>query len=234
MNTNSNSYTITYASVLVIIVAFVLAFTSAALRDRQTKNQELDKMKQILAALKVDTKGGDAEAMYKQYIQADEILDHTGAVQVQTGGFEIDMATEMNKPETERKLPIYICEVNGARKYVLPLSGAGLWGPIWGYIALDEDKSTVYGAYFSHAAETPGLGAEIAEKPFQAEFVGKHALKNYEVALTVAKFGKVTDPTTEVDGISGGTLTSNGVNAMIKDCLKQYITFLTTKDNKEG
>jgi Na+-transporting NADH:ubiquinone oxidoreductase subunit C len=232
MNTNSNSYTIIYASVIVIVVAFVLAFTSSVLRDRQTKNIELDKMKQILSALNVPIQG-DAEALYQRHIKADQILDHTGAVKAETGGFAIEMASEMNKPEDERSLPYYVCEVDGQTKYVIPLSGAGLWGPIWGYISLNADKNTVFGAYFSHASETPGLGAEIAAKPFQSEFVGKHVMKNYEIALSVVKYGKVADADTQVDGISGGTLTSNGVDQMLKECMKQYIPVLTAKDNKE-
>ncbi len=229
MNTNSNTYTIVYASVMVVIVAFILAFASSALKSAQTKNIELDKMKQILAALNVSTKGQNVEEVYKKYVKADEILSPDGKVIAETGGFDVNMATEMSQPAAERKLPLYVCEVDGQTKYVIPLSGAGLWGPIWGYVGLDDNKDTVYGVYFSHASETPGLGAEIATPYFQQEFVGKKVLKDGHIALGVEKYGKVTDPEYQVDGISGGTITSKGVDAMIKSCLSQYDKFLTNK-----
>lgn len=229
MNTNSNTYTIIYASVMVVIVAFVLAFTSAALKPAQTKNVELDKMKQILAALNVDTKGQDAEKLYKKYVKSDEILNANGEIVSENGGFAIDMATEMSKPAAERQLPLYVCDVDGQTKYVIPLSGAGLWGPIWGYVGLNEDKDTVYGVYFSHASETPGLGAEISTPAFQKEFDGKKVMKDGQIALAVEKNGKVADPAYQVDGISGGTITSKGVDDMIKSCLGQYNKFLTNK-----
>lgn len=229
MNTNSNTYTIIYASVMVVIVAFVLAFTSAALKPAQTKNVELDKMKQILAALNVDTKGQDAEELYKKYVKSDEILNANGEIVSENGGFAIDMATEMSKPAAERQLPLYVCDVDGQTKYVIPLSGAGLWGPIWGYVGLNEDKDTVYGVYFSHASETPGLGAEISTPAFQKEFDGKKVMKDGQIALAVEKNGKVADPAYQVDGISGGTITSKGVDDMIKSCLGQYNKFLTNK-----
>jgi Na+-transporting NADH:ubiquinone oxidoreductase subunit C len=118
--------------------------------------------------------------------------------------------------------------VDGATKYIIPVYGAGLWGPIWGYVALNEDKNTVYGVYFSHSGETPGLGAEITNyQKFQAPFEGKKVLNEGEVALGVMKNGKVENPEFEVDGISGGTITSKGVDAMLKDCLKSYTEFLT-------
>ena len=226
MNTNSNSYTIIYASVMVVIVAFLLAFISSSLKPMQQKNVELDKMKQILTALNVDTKGQNVEELYSQYVKADQILNVDGQVIDQNGGFDISMAAEMSKPAAERKLPLYICEVNGQTKYVIPLSGAGLWGPIWGYVGLDDNKDTVYGVYFSHASETPGLGAEITSSAFQNQFPGKQVMKDGQVALAVEKFGTVTDPTYQVDGISGGTITSVGVSVMIKDCLSQYDNFL--------
>ena len=117
--------------------------------------------------------------------------------------------------------------MDGQTKYVFPVYGAGLWGAIWGYVALNEDKDTVYGVYFSHASETPGLGAEIATDWFQHEFAGKKTLENGAVALGVVKNGKVEKADYQVDGISGGTITSVGVDAMLKACLNNYISFLT-------
>ena len=221
MNTNKNSYTFIYASVMVIIVAFLLAFVSSVLKPIQQKNVELDKKKQVLAALNIFEK--DAEAAYATYVKADQLLATDGSVAAENGGFAVE-----NSAVNAEKLPLYVCEVEGETKYVLPLYGAGLWGPIWGYVALNADKETIYGVYFSHAGETPGLGAEITNRDkFQVPFIGKKALNaDNEVVISVVKNGKVQNPETEVDGISGGTITSQGVDAMLKSSIGLYKAFL--------
>ena len=223
MNTNSNAYTIIYASVMVVIVAFLLAFVSSSLKPIQDKNVELDKMKQILSALNVDTKGQDAQAVYEKYIKKDMILDANGAVKAETGGFALG--------ESKDEFAVFIADVEGQAKYIIPLYGSGLWGAIWGYVALDEDKNTVYGTYFSHAGETPGLGAEISTAPFQAPFKGKHIMKDGQlVSIAVVKPGKTASGQDYVDGISGGTITSVAVQDMLKNCLVRYTNFLTNKE----
>ena len=127
MNTNSNSYTIIYASIMVVIVAFLLAFVSSSLKERQDKNVELDKMKQILTSLNVsDAEKADAESAYRKYVVADQIIDLNGNVIAQNGGFAIE------SKKIDNQLPLYVCKVDGETKYVAPLYGAGLWGPIWG------------------------------------------------------------------------------------------------------
>ena len=224
MNTNKNSYTFIYASVMVIIVAFLLAFVSSVLKPIQQKNVELDKKKQVLAALNIFEK--DAEAAYATYVKADQLLATDGSVAAENGGFAVE-----NAAVNAENLPLYVCEVEGETKYVLPLYGAGLWGPIWGYVALNADKETIYGVYFSHAGETPGLGAEITNREkFQVPFIGKKALNaDNEVVISVVKNGKVQNPDTEVDGISGGTITSQGVDAMLKSSIGLYKAFLAEK-----
>lgn len=218
MNKNSNSYTIIYASVMVVIVAFILAFVSSSLKDLQTKNVELDKKKQILSALNFK-EVEDAEEEYNRYVKEDQIIDKSGNVISSDGGFSLD---------SKDSLSLYVCSVNGETKYVIPVKGAGLWGPIWGYIALNSDKNTVYGTYFSHASETPGLGAEIAKKEFQDRFIDKKVKKDGSIGLSVVKNGKVEAlmKDYQVDGISGGTITSKGVDAMINECLSEYNSFL--------
>ena len=209
---------------MVIIVAFLLAFVSSALKPIQQKNVELDKKKQVLAALNIFEK--DAEAAYNTYVKADQLLNADGTVAAENGGFAVE-----NAAVSEAQLPLYVCEVEGETKYVLPLYGAGLWGPIWGYVALNADKETIYGVYFSHAGETPGLGAEITNRDkFQVPFIGKKALNaDGDVIISVVKNGKVQNAECEVDGISGGTITSNGVNAMLKDGIGLYKAFLNQK-----
>ncbi len=229
MNTNSNSYTIIYASVMVVIVAFLLAFVSSSLRETQNKNVELDTKKQILAALNIkDVK--DAEAEYNKYVKGDMLMNVDGTLTENTSAF--DTAYEKEAKENNR-LQVFVAEVDGEKKYVFPVYGAGLWGAIWGYVALNSDKDTVYGVYFSHASETPGLGAEIASAHFQGEFPGKKTLENGEVVLGVVKNGKVEKPDYQVDGISGGTITSVGVDAMLKACLSSYKNFLTNNNEEE-
>ena len=228
MNTNSNTYTIVYASVMVVIVAFLLAFVSSSLKDKQNENVALDKKKQILSALNVDLKGADAAKLYSELVLQEPILDYaTGAVKAETGAFDIDSKTEYAKPVQDRNIPLFVCQVDGATKYVLPVYGAGLWGPIWGYVALNDDKSTVFGVYFSHAGETPGLGAEITSMPFKSQFPGKQITKEGEfTSIAIVKPGKIAEGVDYVNGISGGTITSQGVDAMLKDGLGQYVNFL--------
>ena len=214
---------------MVIIVAFLLAFVNSSLREAQNKNVELDTKKQILSALKVnDVKDADAE--FERLLIKDMLMGEDGTLTENTEAF----ATAYEKEAKENgRLHVFVAQVDGETKYVFPVYGAGLWGAIWGYVALNADKDTVYGVYFSHASETPGLGAEIATEPFQQQFVGKKTLKDGAVALSVVKNGKVADAAVEVDGISGGTITSNGVDAMLKDCLKNYIKFLTNNNEEE-
>ena len=139
MNTNSNVYTIVYASVMVIIVAFVLAFFSGSLKERQDLNVKLDKKKQILYSLNLDLQDKDPAALYQQYITQELIVNVNGDVVERKGGFDLDIKTELaKKDESSRLLPVYECNIDGETKYIFPLYGAGLWGPIWGYIALNH------------------------------------------------------------------------------------------------
>ena len=223
MNTNSNTYTIIYASVIVVIVAFLLAFVSSSLKDKQNKNVEMDTKKQILSALNIRNVE-DADAEYSKYIKADMLMNEDGTLTENTSGFATGYEKEVKE---NNRLHVFVAEIDGATKYVFPVYGTGLWGAIWGYVALNDDKDTVYGTYFSHASETPGLGAEIATEAFQAQFVNKKTLENGEISLGVVKHGKIEKPDYQVDGISGGTITSVAVDAIIKGCLSNYKKFLT-------
>ena len=233
MKTNSNSYTIIYSAVIVVIVAFLLAFVFQALKPMQDANVALDKKKQILNSLNIrDLSNEEADARYKEVVIADEVIDEKGKI-VEAGtqggekaGFKLE-----SKDYKAGKLALYICKVNGSRKYVIPVYGMGLWGPISGYIALNEDKATVYGAYFNHESETAGLGAEIKDNvAWQEKFQGKKVFTSGDdktIALGVEK--NVTDPATQVDAVTGATLTSNGVRDMLHEALGKYLTFLNDK-----
>lgn len=225
MKTNSNSYTIIYAAVMVVIVAFMLAFVSSSLCDRQNRNVEFDTKKQILSALNVRNVE-DVENTYKKYVKQDMLMQADGTLTENQDGFSTAYEKEV---KTNKRFHVFVAEKDGDTKYVFPVYGTGLWGAIWGYVALNSDKNTVYGVYFSHASETPGLGAEIATEHFQTLFSGKKAVDNGQIVLGVVKNGKVENPECQVDGISGGTITSDGVNLMLKNCLSNYKNFLTKK-----
>ncbi|MDD3077869.1 MAG: NADH:ubiquinone reductase (Na(+)-transporting) subunit C [Paludibacter sp.] len=230
MNTNKNSYTLIYAVVMVVVVALLLALVSSGLKEKQNENIALDKKKQILSSLRLDMSGQDPAALYDKYIVKELVLNSKGDVLSEKRGdaFAIDVIKQNAKPLEERQLPLYVAEVDGQTKYIISVRGAGLWGPIWGYIALDDDKDTVYGTYFSHESETPGLGAEIATRDFQNRFIGKHimnAAKEF-VSIAVMKAGKVDGTRDQIDAISGGTITSKGVQAMLEKSIGQYEVFL--------
>lgn len=233
MKTNSNSYTIIYSVIIVVIVAFLLAFVFQALKPMQDANVALDKKKQILNSLNIrDLNDAQADAKYKEVVVADRVIDEKGKVLLpgtsggENAGFKLE-----SKDYKEGKLALYICRVNGETKYVIPVYGMGLWGPISGYIALNADKSTIYGVYFNHESETAGLGAEIKDnKAWQEKFQGKKLFKNGDdkaIALSVEK--KVEDPTTQVDAVTGATLTSNGVRDMLHEALGKYLVFINQK-----
>jgi len=219
MNTNSNVYTIIYASVMVIIVAFVLAFVSSSLKETQDLNVRLDTKKQILASLNIrDSK--DVAAEYTKIVK-DNLMQEDGTlVEVPAK----DFSSEYNTQILDKKYHVFVCTLDGDTKYIFPVYGAGLWGPIWGYIALNSDKKSVFGVYFGNEGETPGLGAEISTLPFQKRFDNKKVMKNGQVALGVQKNAPQDDYL--VDGVSGGTITSKGVNSMLKACLSNYLPFL--------
>jgi Na+-transporting NADH:ubiquinone oxidoreductase subunit C len=223
LDTNSNAYTIMYASIMVVIVAVVLAFAHSSLKETQEQNVRLDKKKQILSAINVNIDGQNAEELYAQYIKKDLIIDAKGTVVKEEGGFD--------NQNSDNALTLYLAEVNGEIKYIIPLNGNGLWGPIWGYIALNADKNTVFGVYFSHASETPGLGAEIVKPAFKNPFKGKQVMKDGTfTSISVVKKGKLPENGGDyVNGISGGTVTSTAVNDMLYDCIGAYEQFLTKK-----
>lgn len=216
LNTNSNTYTIVYAAVMVIVVAFLLAFISDSLRSKQEENVANDKRSQILASLgmrEID----DVQTAYQETVFKEIVINAKGD-SVGNNAFEKE-----TKDINDNCLPLYVCKANNDTLYVVPLAGRGLWGGLWGYLALKKDFKTVAGAYFSHEGETAGLGARIVESEFQDKFIGKEVFTDStftQVALGVMK--KVENDKAEVDAITGATLTSNGVNDMLRDCLARY------------
>ena len=236
LDTNSDMYAIIYSAVVVVIVAFLLAGVSSLLSPKQIENIRLDKKKQILASLN-QRELPDAAATYEQLIVADPIVNAQGNVVKENEGFEVK-----NEDVNENNLPLYIANIDGAKKYIIPMTGNGLWGGIWGYIALNEDCNTIYGVYFSHASETPGLGAEIAGDKFQSRFtqdkdgnaiVKKVYDENGKVALAVEKGKGKAGADYHIDAVSGATITCNGLQNMLESKLAPYYNYLNKQKTEE-
>ena len=193
LNTNSNAYIIIYSAILVVIVAFLLAFVYQALKPMQDANVALDVKKQILYSLNIrGLDGSEAEAKYAEVVKEEKDVDGQ---------------------------KVYECQIDGKDILVASLKGMGLWGGISGYVAIDPEGK-VFGAYFNHESETAGLGAEIKDsQEWQEKFIGKQIWdENGNVVLSIVK--KVEDAASQVDVVTGATLTSNGVDTMLKDGLK--------------
>ena len=223
LDTGSNVYTIVYASVMVIIVAFLLAFVSSVLKPAQEANVENDTKGQILTSLNIDIKA-DGFNVAKEFENVQDMLWNGTELVPYEGKFLSAYGSAIKAGE----LHVFVAEVGGETKYVLPVTGRGLWGGLWGYIALNADKKTVFGTYFYHTSETAGLGARIGERWFQEQFNGKPIFAGDDtqnIALSVVKAG-ASKAETEVDGVTGATLTSEGVSAMVKDGLTAYISFI--------
>ena len=214
-NTNSNTYIIIYSVVMVVIVAVLLSLAALGLKDRQQANMLNEKKTQIVKALGEDP----ATVSYDSVITKAVILDASGAVVSEDVNEVFDALNDLKASFAAERFPLFVA-TSGV---VAPLYGAGLWGPIWGYIALDTDMNTVKGIVLDHAGETPGLGAEITTPKHQAMYPGKTIYEGEAiVGVTLKKGGADKSNSHEVDAITGGTKTSDGVTAMISDCLNYY------------
>jgi Na+-transporting NADH:ubiquinone oxidoreductase subunit C len=230
MNKEKNTYTLIYASIMVILVALILAYVSDALHPRQARNEEIDKKRQMLASLNIVSTNQNAETLYAKAIVDSWLIDSEGN-RVEGEAFETELSAELQKPLAERKYPAFEASVAGQKKFILSLRGTGLWGPIWGFISLNDDRNTVFGASYGHEGETPGLGAEISRPDFAHKFQGKKIFSDGRfTSIAIVKQGKTVEGRDYVDGISGGTITSGGVDAMWHSSLEFYVPFLMKKE----
>ena len=177
MNRQGNLYTIVYTAVIVCVVGAALAWVSLTLKPKQNDNIRIDKMQQMLSSIRVASDETNAIKLYGRYV-VDEYIINSEGERLEGKAFDVNVANEVKKAPSERKLPVFVCNIDNSTKYILPVYGTGLWGPIWGYVSVDDDGCTVYGAYFSHQGETPGLGAEIATEGFAGQFKGKQLFKD--------------------------------------------------------
>ena len=240
INKNNSGFTFMFSAVMVVVVAVLLAVAAIVLGPFQAKNIRIEKMQNILGSIGVKTDAKEAEKLFNQYIKEQVVLNNKGErVTGDITAFDIDLKKELDKAktgETDKQLfPLFVFNKNGKLYYIIPVRGKGLWGPIWGYMALEGDMNTVHGASFGHKGETPGLGAEINTAEFQNQFVGKKIFDEAGtfVSVKVVKGGAAPDDLHGVDAISGGTITSNGVTEMLKRTLGNYMPYFKTM-NKDG
>lgn len=239
MKSYSNTYIFMFSTVMVLIVAAVLSFVSERLRPIQENNAAMEKKLQILKSVgrgqgtaEATDKDAYIEEQYKEFITGSFVIGEDGERREGVSAFDIVLKDELSKDTVDRDLPVYIyTDADSSEKYIFPLRGTGLWGPIWGYVSLDSDFSTIYGATFSHEKETPGLGAEIAETWFQKQFTG---LKIFDeqgnfTSIQVVKGGAPEGARSAVDAVSGGTITSKALQKMMLDCLGNYLSFFESK-----
>lgn len=231
MNRNSNTYTVLYAAIMVVLVAAILATVAMALKPLQKKNFEIEKKQNILASVNIESTVINAEELYAEKIIKEYVVNSKGEVVEGENAFTTDLKVQRSKKPEERLLPVFECQTADGLKYIFPLYGAGLWGPIWGFVALNDDMNTIYGANFDHQGETPGLGAEISTPIFEDPFVGKKIFDNTGklVSIIVAKVGEAAPEEHKVDGISGGTITSKGLEKMLLDDFTTYQEFFKKK-----
>ena len=238
MNKNSNIYTIIYSVVLVMVVGILLSVVYQALRPKQLENIANDTKKQILASARLTPeKGENISSLFDRHIVSSYLVDASGnRVDNGENPFDINVAIEFKKPIDKRLLPVFECKTDNGLKYIVPVYGAGLWGPIWGYIAFDNNGNTIYGAYFGHEGETPGLGAEIEKPVFRNQFDGKNIFSSNGdfTSIAVVKTGKEPQGKAWVHAVSGGTITSQGVQKMLYDSLEPYIAFFSNLADGES
>lgn len=235
MNTNSNIYTVIYTTVLVIVVAAILAFAATSLAPKQDANVKVETITKILASVGVATDGlsnDEIIAKYSSlatdafYVNADgEVVSHFA-----TSGEGLTLASKSDLKRQQAaivkgealSLPVYVF----GDVTVFPVYGAGLWGPIWGYVALESDLCTVKGAIFDHQGETPGLGAKIAEEPFYSQFAGKKIFDGENFTSIKVVKGGANGDIHGVDAVSGATITSTAVNTSVLTWLSAYMPYI--------
>lgn len=237
MRNFSNTYIFVFSTIMVVVVAAILSTAAMVLQPLQERNIEVQKKRNILSSIRVENDASNAEELYDKYISDSYVINAETEDRESLDAFEIEMELQMKKEFKDRSLPVYISKLeDGTVKYIVPVNGKGLWGPIYGFVSLNDDFLTIYGANFNHDDETPGLGAEINTDWFEAQFEDKKIFNenNEFISVDLVKGGADPESLNEVDAISGGTLTSDGLEKMLFDCLGSYENYFKNqmKNNK--
>lgn len=228
INKNSNGYTFGFAIAMVVVVGSLLSITAMSLKPFQEKNVEQEKKQNILASINIECSRDEASELFTKYVKEQVVINNLGDKVEGKEAFAIDVKKEYKelkaKARTKEQMnyPLFVCEKDGQTYYVVPMVGTGLWGPVWGFVSLQADLNTIYGATFDHKTETPGLGAEIKETPFEKQFSGDVVYTNGKVSIKMIKGGGGAEDPSGVDGITGGTITSVGVEEMIVNTFEIY------------
>ena len=242
VNRESNGYTFLFAIIMVVVVGTVLSLLAIGLKPMRAANNVQKKQLEILSAfINLEDEGISRKNVadkFKEFVNLDEavVLDMNGNLKEGVNAFDVDIQTEYKDKKiksSDKNYPLFIATQNGKKQYVIPVVGKGLWGPIWGNICLDEDMATIKGASFGHKGETPGLGAEITQAFFVNRWIGEK-ISDETGAFTkfeIVKDGSGNAAPMKVDGITGGTITSKGVEEMANRCLAIYATYFQNLKN---
>jgi len=224
----SNRYIFIFSTVLVIVVAILLSLAATLLQPAQEKNLEIEKKKSMLESIGIPASRENTVELYSRYITESFVLNSAGETIDGVDAFKVVLKNEQKKPPEEQYLPVFRATPDdGEKVIILPVEGKGLWGPVWGYVSLKSDMNTIYGVTFDHKGETPGLGAEINTPKFESMFHGKKLFDNESfISIHVLKGGADPSDIHGVDAISGGTITSKGLEKMLFDCIKKYNDYL--------
>jgi len=233
--TDSNSYTIIFSVIMVVVVGSLLAFFANFTKDLRIKNDQVKAQIDILSAIGVEADRSNATEMFTQYIKQQKVISGT-EVSDDEKAYLIDVKKEMDaaKKGKIQRLPLFVAEKDGKTIYILPVRGNGLWDAIWGYIALNDDLKSISGVYFDHKGETPGLGANITESFFTDDFKGEYLydasgnFKGIEISKSNGDPNNEDKSDNQVDAISGATITGNGVGAMINSGIRAYLPYFET------
>lgn len=241
INTEKNTYTVLFATLMVVVVGAILAYLASGLKPRIKENERFEKQQNILYAMGVHENEdagsvnfiptNQVESVFTQFIKEQLVINGDQITQ-DDQAYLIDMKQQLAalKDGKSARLPVFIGEKDGKTFYILPMYGKGLWDAIWGFMALD-DQLVVQGVYFDHKAETPGLGANIKQRFFMDDFQGERIMNNGRLVGINVKKGN-NDPTNgnkddnAVDALAGATITGNGVSAMISESLYLYKDYL--------
>jgi Na+-transporting NADH:ubiquinone oxidoreductase subunit C len=228
MKQYTNRYIFIFSSVMVIIVATILSMAATMLKPQQEKNLEVEKKKSMLESINIPADRTNAEELYSRYIKESMVVNSKGEKKEGLDPFTVEMKLEQKKAPADQSLSVFFATPDdGEKVIILPLEGKGLWGPIYGFISLRSDLNTIYGITFDHKGETPGLGAEINQTPFESQFIGQKLFENGKfVSVKVLKSNEKPIVNHSVDAISGGTITSKGLEKMLYDCLLKYEDYL--------
>jgi Na+-transporting NADH:ubiquinone oxidoreductase subunit C len=218
---------------MVVVVAALLSLAATLLQPAQARNLEIEKKKSMLESILIPATRENTVELYARYIKESFILNSRGEVVEGTDPFTVVLRNEQKKSPEQQALPVFKAVTDdGEPLIILPVEGKGLWGPINGYVSLRKDMNTIYGVTFDHKSETPGLGAEINTTPFESMFRDKKLYDDQTfVSVKVLKGGADQGDIHGVDAISGGTITSKGLEKMLFDGISKYDDYLLKNRN---